>query len=239
MTNAIRFICGWIRVMIKLLRPGGVKAIAAENIALRQQLITLSRQYKRSPKLNTSDRILFALLGSWIKPKRLSKIAILLKPATLLKFHKALVNRKYHFLFSNKIPRKPGRKGPSDDIIQLIVEMKKRNPRYGYLRIAMQIQHAFGIELDKGVVKRVLDKNYKPTTPCDEGPSWLTFIGHLKDSLWSLDFFRVESILLKSHWVMVVMDQFSRRIIGFSVHAGDLNGIIICRIFIPEGHRLK
>jgi len=195
MTNTMRFICGWIRVMIKLLRPGGVKAIAAENIALRQQLITLSRQYKRSPKLNASDRILFALLASWIKPKRLSKIAILLKPATVLKFHKALVNRKYHLLFSNKSPRKSGRKGPSEDIIQLIIEMKKRNPRYGYLRIAMQIQHAFGIDLDKGVVKRVLDKNYKRTTPCDEGPSWLSFIGHTKASMLYVKLIKLWSLL--------------------------------------------
>jgi len=30
---------------------------------------------------------------------------------------------------------------------------------------------------------------------------------------------------------MIVMDQFTRRIIGFSVHAGDLNGAIICRMF--------
>ena len=179
----IRFICGWIRVMIILLRPGGAKAIAAENIALRQQLISLSRQNKRSPKLTTSDRILFGLLASWIKPKRLSKIAILLKPATILKFHKALVKRKYHLLFSNKTPRKPGRKGPSDELIQLIVEMKRRNPSYGYLRIAMQIEVSFEIRIDKGIVKRVLDKHYQPTIPSDSGPSWLSFIGHMKDSL--------------------------------------------------------
>jgi len=49
MINAIRFIGGWIRVTIKSLRPGGAKAIAAENIVLCQQLITLSRQHKRSP----------------------------------------------------------------------------------------------------------------------------------------------------------------------------------------------
>jgi len=240
MINVMRFICGWIRVMIKLSRPGGVKTIAAENIMLRQQLITLSRRYKRSPKLTASDRILFGLLGSWIKPKRLSKIAILLKPATILKFHKALVKRKYHLLFSNKTPRKPGPKGPSDAIVQLIIDMKKRNPRFGYLRIAMQIQHAFSIELDKGVVKRVLDKHYKPETPSDSGPSWLSFIGHMKDSLWSVDFFRCESILLKSHWVMVVMDQFTRRIIGFSAHAGDLNGAAICCMFneIKSGNKL-
>ena len=118
--------------------------------------------------------------------------------------------------------------------------MKKRNPRFGYLRIAIQIQNAFGIELDKGVVKRVLDKHYQPAIPSDNGPSWLSFIGHMKDSLWSVDFFRVESISLKSHWVMIVMDQFTRRIIGFSVHAGDLSGVTICCMFnkIISGKKL-
>ena len=48
-------------------------------------------------------------------------------------------------------------------------------------------------------------------------PSWPSFIGHVKDSLWSVDLFRCESILLRSHWVMVVMDVFTRRIIGFGV----------------------
>ena len=64
MSNMIRFICGWIRVIIKVSGPSGVKSLAAENIALRQQLITLSRQYKRSPKLTTSDRVLFCLVFS-------------------------------------------------------------------------------------------------------------------------------------------------------------------------------
>jgi len=66
MLNIMRFICGWIRVLIKLSRPGGIKAVAAENLVLRQQLIIMSRQYKRSPKLTASDRILFGFLGSLI-----------------------------------------------------------------------------------------------------------------------------------------------------------------------------
>jgi len=86
------------------------------------------------------------------------------------------------------------------------------------------------ITINKDVVWRILSKNYKPTSD-DDGPSWLTFIGHIKDSLWSVDFFRCESISLKSHWVMVVMDQFTRRIIGFAVHPGDLNGVAICVMF--------
>ncbi len=52
-----------------------------------------------------------------------------------------------------------------------------------------------------------------------------------KDSLWSIDLFRCESILLKTHWVLVVMDQFSRRIIGFGVQVGDVDGVALCRMF--------
>jgi len=85
---------------------------------------------------------------------------------------------------------------------------------------------AFGLDIDKDVVWRVLS-----THPDDKGPWWLTFIGHTKDSLWSVDLFRCESILLKSHWVLVVIAQFTRRIIGFGVHAGTVDGIAACRMF--------
>jgi len=76
----------------------------------------------------------------------------------------------------------------------------------------------------------VLEKHYHPHLD-DNGPSWLTFIGHTKDSLWSIDLFRCESILLNTHWVLVVMDQFTRRIIGFGVHAGDMDGAALCQMF--------
>jgi len=108
--------------------------------------------------------------------------------------------------------------------------MKQRNPQYGCPRIAQQINLAFGLELDKDVVRRILETHYQPDLG-NHGPSWLTIIGHAKDSLWSVDLFRCESILLKSHWVMVVMDQYTRRIIGFAVHAGNVDGHTLCRMF--------
>ena len=107
--------------------------------------------------------------------------------------------------------------------------MKRRNPSFGYRRIADQISLAFGIEIDKDVVRPVLAKHFRPE-PGSNGPSWLTFLGHSKDSLWRVDLFRCESLILKSHWVMVVMDQFTRRIIGFVVHAGILDGPRVCRL---------
>jgi transposase InsO family protein len=163
-------------------------------------------------------------------PDRIRKAAAALSPVTLFKFHEALKKRKHRLLFSGQRKGKPGPKGPSRALIDAIVETKRRNPRYGCRRIAQQIAKAFGVEIDKDVVRRVLAKYHRPT-PGGGGPSWLTFIGHMRDSLWSIDLFRCESITLKTHWVLVVMDQFTRRIIGFGVHVGAADGVALCRMF--------
>jgi len=168
-------------------------------------------------------------LSLFLNTQRILRTAVILKPSTLLTFHNALKQQKYARLFSSAHSRKPGPKGPSNDLIKAIVEMKKRNPRFGCPRIAQQISNVFDISIDKDVVRRVLAKHYKP--PSSGGPSWLTFLGHTKDSLWSIDLFRCESIRLTSHWVLVVMDQYSRRIIGFGVHDGNVDGTTLCRMF--------
>ena len=142
-----------------------------------------------------------------------------------------MVDRKYRLLFSSSSShrRKPGPKGPSPQLIAAIVEMKHRNPKFGCVRIAQQLCLAFGVQLDKDVVRRVLAKHYRPE-PGAHGPSWLTFIGHAKDSLWSLDLFRCESILLRSHWVMLVMDVVTRRLVGCSVERAPIDGVSLCRM---------
>ncbi|MBL4866425.1 MAG: helix-turn-helix domain-containing protein [Pseudomonadales bacterium] len=120
---------------------------------------------------------------------------MILKPTTILEFHKALVKRKYSKLYSNKNNKTPGRKGPDQTLIDSVLEIKKRNPLVGYGRISMQIYQEFGIIISRFAVGRILRKRYKNSDPgYGEGPSWLTFIGHMKDSLWSVDLFRCESI---------------------------------------------
>ena len=86
------------------------------------------------------------------------------------------------------------------------------------------------VEVGKDTVRRVLATHYKPD-PNNLGPSWLTILGQTKDSLWSVDLFRSESITLKTHWIMVVMDQYTRRIVSFAVHAGNVDGSTLCRMF--------
>ncbi|MDH3289337.1 MAG: integrase core domain-containing protein, partial [Betaproteobacteria bacterium] len=136
----------------------------------------------------------------------------------------------YRLLYTSRSRSRPGPKGPSAKLIAAVVEMKRRNPKFGYLKIAQQISYAFGVELNKDVVRRILQQ-YGEGSPPGNGPSWLTALAHAKDSLWSLDLFRCESILLQSCWVMVIIDVFSRRFIGFAVARGDVGGPTVCRMF--------
>jgi len=219
-----------LTTVAKLMRPGGGRAVIAESLLLKHQLIVLNRGRERSPNLRPTDRILAGLCTFFVRPYRLLRVAVVLRPSTLLAFHAALVQRKYRRLFTPKRRGKPGPKGPSPELVAAIVETKRRNSSWGCRRIAQQLSLVFGIEIDKDIVRRVLEKHFRPD-PGTNGPSWLSLLGHTKDSLFSVDLFRCESLVLKSHWVLVVMDQFSRRIIGFGVQAGSVDGPALCRMF--------
>ena len=132
--------------------PGGAKAIIAESVLLKHQQLIARRSARKTPKLTTSDRFLCGFLVLFMRPRRIRKAAVVLKPATLTKFRRALVSRNYHRLFSSRKKAKPGPKGPSDALVRVIVEFKQRNARFGCPRIAQQINKAFGVNIDKDVV---------------------------------------------------------------------------------------
>ena len=171
----------------KLCRPGGVRAVIAENLLLKQQLIVRRRSRQRAPNLRGGDRLLCGFGALVLSPGRIRKVAIGLRPSTLLTFHQALVRGKYRRLFpSSARPKKPGPKGPSESLIRAIVELKSRNPRFGCPRIARISSQTFGVDIDKNVVHRGLAKRSRPA-PGGTGPSWVSFVGHTTDSLWSVD----------------------------------------------------
>ena len=176
-----------IATVARLAGPGGARSVVAESVLVKQQLLILNRSRQRSPNLRVSDRIVAGLCALLMRPARLIRSAIVLKPSTLLGVHQALKNRKYRLLFSPKLRKKPGPQGPRQEIIAAVVQMKQRNPTWGCPRIAQQIALAFNIQINKDVVRRILAARYQPE-PDSAGPSWLTFLGHMKDSLWSLDF---------------------------------------------------
>jgi len=187
MKGLLLILIHFVVVLFRLAKPGGSRALVAENLILKQQLLVLARRRRRAPNLSALERLILGLCILFISPSRLSKVAAGVRPSTLLKFHQCLVERKYRDLFSSKRSgKRPGPKGPPEEIVQVIVELKRRNSSFGCPKIAQIIAATFGVTLDKDVVRRVLEKHLRPG-PGGDGPSWLTFIGQAKDSLWRCD----------------------------------------------------
>jgi hypothetical protein len=138
------------------LGPVGIRSVVAESVLVKQQLLILNRSRQRAPSLRASDRFVAGLCALFMQPTRVIRSAIVLKPSTLLNFHQVLKKRKYRILFSPKRGRKPGPKGPSRELIDAIVDTKRRNPSWGCPRIAQQLALAFGVSIDKDIVRRVL-----------------------------------------------------------------------------------
>ena len=69
--------------------------------------------------------------------------------------------------------RSAGSEGAGQELIDVVVEMKRRNPTWGCPRIAQQITLAFGVDIDKVVVRRILGKHY----------GLLLLLGHKKNIL--------------------------------------------------------
>ena len=96
----------------KLLRPGGTRSVVAESLTLKHQLLISSRGRRRAPNLTSLDRFVLGITTLFVNPRRISKLGVIVKTATLFRFHKALVDRKYRLFFSSAASRrKPGPKG--------------------------------------------------------------------------------------------------------------------------------
>ena len=178
MRDPIILLVHLIATLARLMGPGGLRSVVAESILVKHQLLILNRSRQRAPNLRASDRILAGVCALFMRPARVFRSAIVLRPSTILNFHRTLRTRKYRLLFSPK-RRRTGPKGPPKELVDAIVEMKRRNPTWGCPRIAQQIALAFAVDIDKDVVRRVLATHYRPD-PGGSGPSWLTFLGHAK-----------------------------------------------------------
>ena len=215
--------------LARVARPDGVRSMVAESLAVKHQLLIMKRSRRRAPNLTPWDRLMPGFWTLLVSPKRLCKIAVISKPSTL-RFHQALVKRKYGLLYSSSRLRRPGPKASSRELIAAVIEMKRRNPRMGRRKIAEQSFEVFGLASNKDVVRRILIQKYRPG-PGGDGPSWLSVIRQARVSCVASTSFAVSQFCSRATGVMVVMDIFTRRIIGFGVVAANLDGSSVCRMF--------
>ena len=145
----------------------GERAKEIEILALRHQVAVLRRQVNR-PDLNDGDRVLLAALSRLLP--RPSWSVFFVTPATLLRWHRNLIARKWTY------PRKrPGRPSTRADVHAAVLRLARENPTWGYQRISGELAGA-GIGVPPGTVRDILKRAGLDPAPRRDGPTWGQFL---------------------------------------------------------------
>ena len=158
-----------------------------ELLVLRHQLVVLRRQERRV-SLRPADRAFLAALTRVLPQRR--RHGLIVTPQTLLRWHRELVRRKWA-----QPRRSPGRPAVDERIRQLVLRFARENPRWGYPRIAGELQK-LGLRVSPSTVRRLLLAAGLKPAPRRSGPSWREFLERQAASMIACDFFTVETISL-------------------------------------------
>ncbi|MGH3669545.1 MAG: integrase core domain-containing protein [Pseudonocardiaceae bacterium] len=166
----------------------GDRSTQIEVLVLRHQVAVLRRQV-RSTDLQHADRVLLAAL-SRVLP-RSSWGAFLVTPATLLRWHRNVIARRWSYLH-----RSPGRPAIPANLRQAVLRLARENPRWGYQRIAGELL-GLGHRLSPSTVRTILVHTGLPPAPRRTGPSWRQFLTAQARGILAVDFLHIDTILCK------------------------------------------
>jgi len=115
--------------------------------------------------------------------------------------------------------KKVGRPPLDPAIVRLILEMAKENPRWGVVRIKGELQ-GLGYRVGTTTIRTILRRAGIPPAPRRDGPSWAEFLRSQARGIVACDFFTVETVFLKTLYVLFFIEVGSRRvrIVGVSAH---------------------
>ncbi len=190
-----------LRLLVRDRRPEFAKDV--ELVLLRHQLSVLARQQQR-PRLLPADRAFIAALARLLPHRR--RHGLVVTPATLLRWHRELVRRKWTYP-----QRKPGRPPTGDALRELVLRLARENPRWGYQRIAGELIK-LGFRLSPSTVRRLLASAGLEPAPRRGGTSWRVFLGGQAASMLACDFFTVETVALRRLYVLFFIELGSRRV---------------------------
>jgi transposase InsO family protein len=199
-------------IIRRVLRLSGISSDAeAEVLVLRHQLTVLRRQIKR-PKLRRRDKLFLSAMSRMLPRERWA--AFIVTPATLVRWHRELVRRKW--TYRHRPPR--GRPPIDSKTRALILRMARENPRWGCVRIKGELQ-GLGIIVSATTIRTILRRAGLGPAPRGDGPTWHQFLSAQAKGIVACDFFTVETVFLETLYVLVFMHIGTRRLLGIGVSA--------------------
>jgi putative transposase len=181
----------------------GLQVKDIELLVLRHELEILRRQVAR-PKLRARDRALLAAAACHLP--RSSRRLLLVTPRTLLRWHRALVRRKWR-----QVPGRRGRPKLPAEVRELVWRLARENPRWGHRRICGELAK-LGLRVSPTSIRRLLARARLEPVPRRSGPSWREFLRAQAASIVACDFFTVESLFLRRYYVLFFIAHASRRV---------------------------
>lgn len=183
-------------------------ADARDRKSWRSSCSATSCRYLRrqvcQPQFEPHDRLLLAALSRAL-PRR-SWSAFLVRPETLLHWHRRLVARRWTYPH-----RKPGRPPIAAEVRELILRLARENPSWGYLRIVGELRK-LGVKVSATSVRNILSKASLPPAPQRDRQSWRHFLRAHGESVLACDFFTVDTVWLRRIYVLAFLSIGSRRI---------------------------
>jgi putative transposase len=182
---------------------GGDRAKELEILVLRHELSILRRQAGQ-PRFEAHDRVLLAAFSRML-PRR-SWNAFLVRPETLLRWHRRLVARRWTYPH-----QRPGRPPISREVRELILRLARENQSWGYLRIVGELRK-LDIRVSATSVRNILTRAGLPPAPQRDRQSWRGFLHAHGESILACDFFTVDTIWLRRLYVLAFLSVGSRRV---------------------------
>jgi putative transposase len=183
----------------------GHRAVALENLALRQQLAVFKRTAKRLP-LHHRDRLFWILLANAWRDWRTALIVV--QPDTVVRWHRQWLRRRWTWRSTRT---HPGRPSTAAAIRTLVDTMAAANPLWGAPRIHGELGK-LGIDVSERTISRLLRRRRRPPSQ-----TWRTFLANHVASLVSMDFFTVPTLAGRVLFVLVLLTHHRRRIVHLSI----------------------
>jgi len=156
--------------------------LVTENRLLRQQIPGRLR-------LNDGERRALAAIGKKLSKQALAEVATIVKPETILAWHRKLIAQKFDGSQQRKVP---GRPPLGEELEALVVRLAQENRSWGYDRIAGALRH-LGYTISDQTVGNILKRHGIPPAPeRKKTTTWKEFIRTHMDVLVAADFFTTE-----------------------------------------------
>ncbi len=184
-----------------------IEYLITENQVLKEKFV------KKRILLNDDQRRRLAVKGKLLGRKLLSEIATIVTPDTILRWHRKLVAEKWDY--SDRRKKRPGRPAVSEEVTQLILQMARENPTWGYDRIQGALSN-IGHAISDTTVRNILRASgIEPAPERKRQTTWKTFLKAHWDVLGAIDFTTIEVWTkggLVTYYLLFVMEIATRRV---------------------------